>query len=95
MGSPGLATVPVVNFLAGLIFRVAVSLLQTALELFLLPCDDIQIIVGQLAPLLFDLALYFLPVAFNSIPIPRRSPFGRRSQNQTRQRSFLSRPATN
>jgi hypothetical protein len=69
--SPGLPTVPIVDFLAGLIFRVTVSLLESAFELVLLACDDIEIIVGQLAPLLLDLSLHFLPVAFNPIPVHR------------------------
>lgn len=31
--------------------------------------DDIQLVVGELAPLLLDVALELLPVAFNSIPV--------------------------
>src|SRR5258705_9288746 len=47
----------------------AVLLLDLAREQVALAGDHIQLVVGQLAPLLFRLALDLLPVAFDAIPI--------------------------
>jgi len=47
----------------------AVSLLQLTDQLISFPCDDVQIAVRELAPLLFDLALDLLPISFDLIPV--------------------------
>src|SRR5262245_41637778 len=52
----------------------AVALLQPAAELRAFTLDDVEIVVGKLAPLLLSLAFEFFPIAFNSIPIHRVAP---------------------
>ena len=47
---PALAIVPIVDLFARLVLRVAVSLLKSAFELVLLAVDDVEIVIGQLAP---------------------------------------------
>jgi hypothetical protein len=54
-----------------LVFGVAITLLKAPFELILLAGDDIEIIIGQLAPLLFYFALDLLPI---SIRRPRDTP---------------------
>ena len=61
---PLLAVVPVVHFFCCLILGVAIPLLQPAFQLILLAVDDVEIVIGELAPLLLNLALDLLPVAF-------------------------------
>src|SRR6185436_11031236 len=55
--------------IAELFFRL---ILGDAVLLLDLAGDHIQLVVGQLAPLLFRLALDLLPVAFDAIPIHLR-----------------------
>src|SRR5882724_4654816 len=57
---PLLRAIPVVDILAHL---------DLAFELVALAANEIQIVVGQLAPLLFDLAFDLLPISFHAIPI--------------------------
>src|SRR3954469_1506902 len=66
---PLLGAVPVVDVLANLVLGDAVPLLDLALKLVALAAHDIEIVVGQLAPLLLDLAFDLLPVSFDAIPI--------------------------
>jgi len=72
-----------VNLSLGLVFGDAVLLLNLSNELVPLPGDDIDVVVGELAPLLFGLALELLPVALDTIPVhlfsPREHSAGRRS----------------
>src|SRR5512135_3023329 len=67
----------VVEFFFRLVFGVAVPLLEDAGELVALPGAGRQVVVGQLAPLLFHFARELLPVACDLIPIhdvpPRKS----------------------
>src|SRR5215468_9134944 len=58
----------------GLVAREAVLLLDLAHELVALAVDDVELVVRQLAPLFFDLALELLPVAFDAIPIHCETP---------------------
>jgi hypothetical protein len=58
----------------GLVPRHAVALLKAAAEFRALTLDDVEIVVGELAPLLLSLAFELFPIAFNSIPIHRASP---------------------
>src|SRR5205807_9239770 len=60
---------PVVYILVDLILGEAVALLQLAFELFTPAFDDVEIVVGELAPLLLGLALELLPIAFDAVPI--------------------------
>src|SRR6185437_1825856 len=69
--SPFLAPVPIIDFLLGLIFLIAIVLLQLAFELVFLPGDDIKVIVREFTPLLLDLAFDLLPVSFDAIPVHR------------------------
>src|SRR5258707_9593001 len=66
---PLLRAVPVVDILAHLILGDAVPLLNLAFELVALAANDIEIVIGQLAPLRFDLAFDLLPISFHAIPI--------------------------
>src|SRR5262249_14673924 len=58
---------PGVDLALGLILRHAVALLKPAAELHALTLDDVEIVVGKLAPLLLNLAFELFPIAFNSI----------------------------
>ena len=58
----------------GFVLRHAVALLKPAAELRALALDDVKIIVGELAPLLLNLAFELLPIAFDTIPIQRFAP---------------------
>jgi hypothetical protein len=60
---------PVIYFFAGLVFCIPVALLDAAFELFTLPIDAVYFIIGQLAPLLFNLATELFPVTFDTIPV--------------------------
>jgi hypothetical protein len=50
-----LTIIPAVDFFLRLVFGVAITLLKAPFELILLAGDDIEIIIGQLAPLLLSL----------------------------------------
>jgi len=47
--------------------------LNLALKLVLPPVDNVEVIVGEPPPLLFDLALELFPIPFDPIPILTRS----------------------
>src|SRR5262245_16617161 len=58
--SPALRGQPAVDVLAHLVLGLAVALLDLAFELVAAAADDVKIVVGQLTPLLLDLALDLL-----------------------------------
>src|SRR5690606_22946310 len=60
---------PGVHLALGLVPGDAVALLHTAGELVALAGGDVEVVVGELAPLLLRLALELLPVAFDAIPV--------------------------
>src|SRR5688572_32371811 len=60
---------PIVDLIPGLILRVAIALLNLAFELIALAVDLGQIIIGEFAPLLLDLAGELFPVTLDAIPI--------------------------
>lgn len=60
---------PVVDVFLHLILGVAVSGLDLALQLFAVAIDFGDVVVSELAPLLFHLAGKLLPVSFNPIPV--------------------------
>src|ERR1043165_1581444 len=62
---------PVVHVLADLVLGEAVALLQLAFELVAAALDDVEIVIGELAPLLLRRALELLPVTFNPVPVHR------------------------
>jgi hypothetical protein len=67
--SPLLNAVPIVNVLAGLIFREAISLLNFAFQLITTTVDHIEIVVSELAPFLFNFAFDLLPISLDPIPV--------------------------
>src|ERR1700691_2385230 len=62
---------PVVHVPAHHVFSQAIALLDLAFELVALSVDGGQIVVGELTPLLFDLAFGLLPISFNAVPVHR------------------------
>src|SRR4026209_2728539 len=64
-----LAGFPILHLLLGLVLADAVRVLDLADELVALAGDAVDVVVGELAPLLFHFALHLLPVAFDAIPV--------------------------
>src|SRR5690242_18620703 len=60
---------PGIDVLLGFVLGKAVALLQPARELGPFAFDDIEVVVGQLAPFLAHLTLESLPVTFDAVPI--------------------------
>ena len=60
---------PVVHVLVDLVLGETVTLLQLAFELFAAAFDDVEIVIGELAPLLFDFALSLFPISFDAVPV--------------------------
>src|SRR6516225_7214062 len=60
---------PSIDVLAHHIFGETVALLEYALKLFALSVDLGQIVIGELTPLLFDLALRLFPISFDAVPV--------------------------
>src|SRR5262245_36665424 len=69
-----------VEFPLGLVFGVAVLLLELPGELVPPAGDDDEVVVCQLTPLLLDLARDLLPVALQLVPI-HETPPGERASN--------------
>src|SRR5262245_375565 len=75
-------THPAVHLGLGILLGPAVSLLQLADELIPLSGDDVEVVVGELAPPLLHLAAHLLPLAFQDVgvhPQPSCVKFGARS----------------
>src|SRR5690606_5492999 len=66
---------PAVDVLLGVVLSFSVALLEASGEFRALALDYVEVIVGQLAPLLLNLALELLPVSFDLIPVHCRTPF--------------------
>ena len=60
---------PLSQLFFGFVLGYAVALLDLASELVTAPSDDVQIVVGQFAPLLFDLASQLFPTTLNFVPV--------------------------
>src|SRR5262245_35051023 len=60
---------PSVDLALGIVLGNAVALLKPARKLGALALDHIEVVVGELAPLLLNLALELFPVAFHAVPI--------------------------
>lgn len=58
---------PLIEFLFGALVGVTIILLEQAEDLFGIAARLFQIIVGEFAAPLFDLASHFLPLAFENI----------------------------
>jgi hypothetical protein len=67
--SPLLCAIPIIDVLANLIFREAIPFLNFAFQLILTTVDHIEIIVGELAPLLLNVAFDLLPISLDPIPV--------------------------
>src|SRR6185295_15473979 len=65
----GLARLPLLQLLLGLVLADAVRVLDLANQLVAITGDAVQVVVGELAPLLLHFALHLLPVAFDAIPV--------------------------
>ena len=64
-----MAVLPVHHLALGLMLRNAIVLLDFADQMFASAGDLVEMIVGQHAPLLFDMTLELMPVAFDAIPV--------------------------
>src|SRR5437588_68539 len=62
---------PVVNLPLGFVLGIAVALLQPSRQLLALALDDAEVIAGELAPFLLNLAFELGPIAFDPVPIHR------------------------
>lgn len=58
----------------GIVAGKAVAFLHRSQQLVPLALDAIEVVVGQLSPLLFHASAKLLPLAFNGIPIHRLAP---------------------
>jgi hypothetical protein len=55
--------------LLGFVLGHAIAFLDLPGELVAAAGDDVQVVIGQLAPLLLGLTCHLLPVALNSVPV--------------------------
>src|SRR5262245_60256227 len=60
---------PGIDLLLGLVLGVPITLLQAAGELLALAFDHVDIVVGELAPVLLHFAFELVPVSFHTIPV--------------------------
>jgi hypothetical protein len=58
-----------VDFSTNLILGIPIAFLDFAFELVTSAVDSSKVVIGELAPLLFDLARELFPTSFNPIPI--------------------------
>ena len=56
-----------VDLALGLVLGDTVALLDASKQLVALAGDHVQVVVGELAPLLLDLALDLLPISFDTV----------------------------
>src|SRR5262249_18485865 len=77
-----LALQPSIDVLAHHIFGETVALLDQTFKLFALTVDLSQIVVSELAPLLFDLTLSLLPISFDDVPVHFTPPIKRMCCNR-------------
>jgi hypothetical protein len=66
---PSLRIIPIVNILTDLILGEAIALLDFTFKLISFAVDGGKVVVGEISPFLFDLALHLLPVPFDAIPV--------------------------
>jgi hypothetical protein len=65
---------PLADLLGGFFFCDSVTFLDSAGELVLLAGDDVEIVIGELASVLFDGTFHLLPLSFNLIAVHCDSP---------------------
>src|ERR1700693_1134800 len=59
---------PLIGFLLRFVFAASVSRSQPPVQWVFLACSLLEVVDGQLAPLLAGFALHLFPVAFHSVP---------------------------
>lgn len=64
-----------VDFFFGFLFGFAVAFLDFSFELLGFAVDGVEVVVGELAPLLLDFAFDLFPVAFELVAVHFKSPF--------------------
>jgi hypothetical protein len=72
--SPLLSAVPIINVLASLILRKAISFLNFTFQLITTTVDHIEIIIGELAPFFLNFAFDLLPISLDPIPVHLTPP---------------------
>ena len=60
---------PITQLLLGFVLGQAVRFLYLDGKVVTFACNDVKMIVGELAPLLLHIAFELLPVAFDAIPV--------------------------
>lgn len=63
-----------IDFVFGFFFGFAVAFLDLAFELLGSAVDGVEVVVGELAPLLLDFAFDLFPVAFELVAVHYESP---------------------
>ena len=63
-----------IDFVFGFFFGFAVAFLDLAFELLGSAVDGVEVVVGELAPLLLDFAFDLFPVAFELVAVHFESP---------------------
>src|SRR6516165_10935745 len=74
-----LALQPSIDVLTHHIFGETVTLLEYTFKLFALSVDLCEIVLSELAPLLFDLTLSLLPISFDEVPVHFTPPRSKRT----------------
>lgn len=64
-----LRVLPICNLFLCFVLGDTVSFLDSADQLVTLARNHFEVIIGELSPLLFDIALELLPVTFNAVPV--------------------------
>jgi len=59
----------ILDLLFSLVLADTIGFLDFSGQLIALPSNTIDVVVGELTPLHFELALELLPVSFNNVPI--------------------------
>src|SRR5438067_6975445 len=86
---PILAIVPVIDLPFGFVLGATVSFLDLAFELVTAAGDLVEIVVSQLSPLRFHLALDLFPVSLDAIPIHGCCSFMRLLKLNARERTAV------
>jgi hypothetical protein len=91
MSRTSILTLEVRKLRFGLVLGNSVAVLDLAQKNVTLPADLGQVVVGQLSPFVFDVALEFGPLSFDAVPVHRLSPVVS-TWSQTSRAAYCSRP---